>query len=114
MIQLKIPQRLKCYGLPRKIALNAEYLKKSTGLYFSRKSKVSFANSYKKVFGLLSIREANDDEDPRIPGLVSDWIEASGVYWKESAVVDYLKKIYASENIVENPRRAEGYATGIS
>ena len=68
----------------------------------------------KKVFGLLSTREANDDDDPRIPGLVSDWIEASGVYWKESAVLDYLKKIYATENIVENPRRAGGYAKGIS
>ena len=58
------------------------------------------------------LREASDDDDPRIPGLVSDWIEASGVYWKESAVVNYLKQIYATENIVKNPRRVEGYAKG--
>ena len=44
--------------------------------------------------------------------MVSDWIEASGVYWKESAVANYLKKIYGTENIVKNPRRAEGYAKG--
>jgi len=60
-------------------------------------------------YGVVFFAEANDDDDPRIPGLVSDWIEASGVYWKESAVADYLKKVYATENIVKNPRRAVGY-----
>ena len=44
--------------------------------------------------------------------MVSDWVEASGVYWKEGAVANYLQKIYAAESVVKNPRREEGYKGG--